>query len=69
VNAPLDPALLSSLRAQRGGAIRTLAQARGVSEREAAALLAQAFAMPCFETAQLQQRSPAFHRLPLARAQ
>jgi general secretion pathway protein E len=65
----LEPALLQRLRAARGGAIRTLAQARGVSEREAAALLAQAFAMPCFETAQLQQRSPAFQRLPLARAQ
>jgi general secretion pathway protein E len=65
----LEPALLERLRAARGGAIRILAQARGVGEREAAALLAQAFAMPCFETAQLQARSPAFHRLPLARAQ
>ncbi len=69
MSTALEPALLERLRAARGGAIRTLAQARGVSEREAAALLAQAFDMPCFETAQLQQRSPAFQRLPLARAQ
>ena len=69
MNAPLEAALLERLRAGSGNAIQTLAQARGVSEREAAALLAQAFAMPCFETAQLQQRTPAFHRLPLARAQ
>ncbi len=69
MSTTLDAALLERLRAGRGSAIRTLAQARGVSEREAATLLAQAFAMPCFETTQLQARSPAFTRLPLARAQ
>jgi len=66
---PIDPALLARLRASGGAAIRLLAQAEGGSERDAALRLAQAFGMPCFEMADLQQRRPAFERLPLARAQ
>lgn len=73
MNAPaerhLDPALLQQLRASGGAAVRTLAAAWQLPEREAAARLALAFAMPCFDSAELQRRPPAFDRLPLARAQ
>lgn len=66
---PIPAGLLARLRGSPGAAIRTLAQAEGCSERDAALRLAQAFGMPCFEMADLQQRQPAFERLPLARAQ
>jgi general secretion pathway protein E len=38
-------------------------------DREQAARVADSFAMPFFETADLQRRRPAFDRLPLSRAQ
>jgi len=66
---PLGAELLGQLRSGRGAAIRTLARATDVSEREAAARLADALAMPCLETSELKRRQPAFDRLPLARAQ
>jgi general secretion pathway protein E len=65
----LEPALLQRLRASGGAAIATLAQARGVAQREAAALLAQLFGLPLLDSAQLQRRRGAFERLSLARAQ
>ena len=65
----LDPALLQRLRGSGGAAISLLAQLRGLPQREAAALLARAFGLPLFDSGHLQQRHPAFDRLPLARAQ
>ena len=69
VGSVLTPELLERLRQGRGATTNLLAQAWGVSEREATAGLASAFGVPCFETSQLQRRDPAFDRFPLARAQ
>ncbi len=65
----ITPDLWERLRLSRGAATTVLAQALEISERVAVASLAREFGMPCFETLHLQQREPAFDRLPLARAQ
>ncbi|MGY4829022.1 GspE/PulE family protein [Sphaerotilaceae bacterium SBD11-9] len=65
----LSDELIERLRHARGTVTSELAQALSVPEREAAANLAHEFGMPYFETLHLQQREPAFDRLPLARAQ
>ncbi|HET7794504.1 MAG TPA: GspE/PulE family protein [Rhizobacter sp.] len=65
----LSADLIERARQGRGAATSVLAQALSVPEREAAASLAHQFGMPYFETLHLQQREPAFDRLPLARAQ
>jgi general secretion pathway protein E len=67
----LSADLLDSLRLDRlrEPVIEHVARRLAVSSREAAQQLAQVFGMPCFETADMQARRPAFDRLPLARAQ
>nr|WP_246312365.1 GspE/PulE family protein [Aquabacterium terrae] len=61
--------LLATLREGHEAVIEQLAQRLAVPRREAAMRLADAFGLPCFETADMQARTPAFDRLPLARAQ
>ncbi len=74
MNAPLPPELVDmpELRAAhlRGQSpIDALALARGIADRDAAALLAAHFSMPYFESASLMAIEPAFDRLPLIKAQ
>jgi general secretion pathway protein E len=75
VNAPtparalVDIELLRLARARGQAPIEVLASAHGVSEREAAALLASRFAMPYLGSEPLMRLEPAFDRWSLARAQ
>jgi general secretion pathway protein E len=66
---PLADDVLARLRGAGSTPVATLAQMLSMSERQAAAQIAHTFGMPYFETEHLQQRVPAFDKLPLARAQ
>ncbi len=62
------PALMSEL-ARGEHPLPALVRQLGLAERDAAKLLADVFAMPYWETAEMARIAPAFEHLPLARAQ
>ncbi|TXH32503.1 MAG: type II/IV secretion system protein [Burkholderiaceae bacterium] len=69
MTADTDLSWLHELRAQAGHPMEVLAARRGLDEREAASCLAQAFAMPFYESDRLLDCQPDFSALSLARAQ
>lgn len=64
-----DMATLANLVRDGAHPIDTLARQLRLPERDAARSLAALFAMPYWDSADIQRSAPAFDRLPLARAQ